>query len=109
MSATGRVMGRAGDTSRASDRVGGSTVTKALPGRWPQESQNAPMGEKPPVHTEISWDPQAEVRCVHVQECGACPLMPKRYADQRADKRGRLARALERYDIGGRQLPGEAV
>jgi len=50
----------------------------------------------PPV---IEWDPEAEVRCVHVQECGACPLMPRRYADQRAVKVAKLDKALGRYDI----------
>jgi 23S rRNA (uracil1939-C5)-methyltransferase len=49
---------------------------------------------------EIEWDPEAEVRCTHVRECGACPLMPKRYEDQRADKLERLTRALDRYQIG---------
>lgn len=36
---------------------------------------------------------------MHVQECGACPLMPRRYDDQRAFKVGKLDKALERYDI----------
>lgn len=47
----------------------------------------------------IEWDPAAEVRCVHVDECGACPLMPRRYDDQRALKVSRLHKVLERYDI----------
>ncbi|MBI4702372.1 MAG: methyltransferase domain-containing protein [Deltaproteobacteria bacterium] len=46
-----------------------------------------------------SWDPQAEVRCGHVAECGACPLMPQRYARQRALKMERVAQALERYGL----------
>jgi 23S rRNA (uracil1939-C5)-methyltransferase len=48
---------------------------------------------------EIEWDPQAEVRCVHVRECGACPLMPRRYEDQRAAKMARLRKATDRYAI----------
>jgi 23S rRNA (uracil1939-C5)-methyltransferase len=51
------------------------------------------------VPAEIEWDPLAEVRCVHVRECGACPLMPRRYEDQRAAKLGRLRKAMERYAI----------
>ncbi len=56
---------------------------------------------------ELEWDPDAEVRCVHVQECGACPLMPKRYDDQRAVKRSRLSHVLERYDIEPSRGVGE--
>ncbi|HHH31204.1 MAG TPA: hypothetical protein ENK57_23045, partial [Polyangiaceae bacterium] len=59
---------------------------------------------EPPV---IEWDPEAEVRCVHVQECGACPLMPRRYDDQRSFKVGKLDRALERYGITPEQGIGE--
>jgi 23S rRNA (uracil1939-C5)-methyltransferase len=47
----------------------------------------------------LEWDPRAEVRCVHVELCGACPLMPMRYAEQRGAKRERLDRALERYAL----------
>jgi 23S rRNA (uracil1939-C5)-methyltransferase len=54
--------------------------------------------------TEIDWDPQAEVRCVHVRECGACPLMPKRYDDQRIAKHRRLERALDRYGLYQKNL-----
>ncbi|MCA9624099.1 MAG: hypothetical protein KC731_33980, partial [Myxococcales bacterium] len=36
---------------------------------------------------------------MHVEECGACPLMPRRYEDQRKSKRARLEKALERYDL----------
>jgi 23S rRNA (uracil1939-C5)-methyltransferase len=44
-----------------------------------------------------TWDPRAEVRCVHVETCGACPLMPKRYEDQRGAKLERIRHALGRY------------
>ncbi len=47
----------------------------------------------------IEWDPDAEVRCVHVEACGACPLMPMRYEDQRETKRKRLRLSLDRYGI----------
>ncbi len=47
----------------------------------------------------LEWDPAAEVRCVHVEACGACPLMPKRYDDQRAAKMARTQKALDRYGI----------
>ena len=47
----------------------------------------------------IEWDPEAEVRCVHVQECGACPMMPRKYDDQRAAKAERMHKALARYDL----------
>jgi len=56
------------------------------------------MGDNPPVN-EVELDPKAEVRCEHVQQCGACPLMARRYADQRGAKLQRLERALLRYDI----------
>jgi 23S rRNA (uracil1939-C5)-methyltransferase len=55
------------------------------------------MGEK--AVANIQWDPQAEVRCIHVEACGACPLMHKRYDDQRATKLARLERALDRYAL----------
>ncbi len=56
------------------------------------------MGDNSPVN-EVELDPEAEVRCEHVQQCGACPLMARRYADQRAAKMKRLERALLRYEI----------
>lgn len=49
--------------------------------------------------TELNWDPRAEVHCIHVEECGACPLMPRRYEDQCREKLGRLERALGRYAL----------
>jgi tRNA/tmRNA/rRNA uracil-C5-methylase (TrmA/RlmC/RlmD family)/23S rRNA-/tRNA-specific pseudouridylate synthase len=55
-------------------------------------------GDKRPP-PEIEWDSDAEVRCVHAQECGACPLMPKRYEEQRVIKERRLAHSLARYGI----------
>jgi 23S rRNA (uracil1939-C5)-methyltransferase len=55
------------------------------------------MGEKAAV--AIEWDPQAEVKCVHVEECGACPLMHKRYEVQRSAKLSRLRKALDRYAL----------
>jgi len=56
------------------------------------------MGEKV-SNGEIEWHPDAEVHCDHVEECGACPLMPKRYVDQREAKMARLQRAFERYGV----------
>lgn len=61
------------------------------------------MADKALATTPIEWDPEAEVRCVHVAECGACPLMPKTYADQRATKLRRLEEALGRYGIEPRE------
>lgn len=55
--------------------------------------------------TEPIWDPEAEVRCIHVSECGACPLMPLGYARQRAAKLDRIALSLGRYGMA----PGTAV
>ncbi len=49
--------------------------------------------------SECEWDPEAEVRCDHVQECGACPLMPRRYDDQRAWKAQRVSRSFARYGL----------
>lgn len=49
--------------------------------------------------SDAAWDPHAEVRCEHVDECGACPLMSKRYDEQCRAKLERLLRALERYDL----------
>lgn len=53
------------------------------------------------------FDPRAEVRCVHVEACGACPLMFKRYEEQRATKMARIERALGRYRIeaSGETMP----
>ncbi|MEM9693285.1 MAG: pseudouridine synthase [Myxococcota bacterium] len=51
----------------------------------------------------VEWDPNAEVKCVHVQECGACPLMPHTYADQRNKKQRRLHIALDRYQLAGHE------
>lgn len=56
------------------------------------------MGEKVSLNS-IEWDPDAEVRCEHVEECGACPLMPQRYEHQRESKMERLQHAFERYDL----------
>ena len=36
---------------------------------------------------------------MHVAECGACPLMPKKYVDQRGAKEARMRKALDRYSI----------
>jgi 23S rRNA (uracil1939-C5)-methyltransferase len=56
------------------------------------------MGDKT-GSTAIQWDPRAEVRCVHVEACGACPLMPRRYEDQRGLKLDRLHKALGSYGL----------
>lgn len=55
--------------------------------------------DEKPDNKPIEWDPDAEVRCVHVQACGACPLMPLRYDDQRETKRARLRLSLDRYGV----------
>jgi 23S rRNA (uracil1939-C5)-methyltransferase len=59
------------------------------------------MGERSSAKSpaKLEWDPDAEVRCVHVDACGACPLMFKRYSGQREMKMDRLHRALDRYGI----------
>jgi tRNA/tmRNA/rRNA uracil-C5-methylase (TrmA/RlmC/RlmD family) len=56
------------------------------------------MGDKT-GSTAMQWDPRAEVRCVHVEACGACPLMSRRYDDQRALKLDRLEKALSSYGL----------
>ncbi|MBW2459132.1 MAG: RNA methyltransferase, partial [Deltaproteobacteria bacterium] len=64
------------------------------------------MGDKPSATSAAA--PQSEVRCVHVEDCGACPLMTQRYAEQRAAKLQRLYGAIERYAIEP-QVPLEPV
>jgi len=49
--------------------------------------------------SEQNWDSDAEVRCEHVSECGACPLMPLGYERQRLAKLRRLAGSLGRYRL----------
>ncbi|MBM4374271.1 MAG: methyltransferase [Deltaproteobacteria bacterium] len=40
-----------------------------------------------------------DVRCTHLAECGACPLMHLGYDAQRVEKRSRIERALGRYGL----------
>src|SRR5688572_19227202 len=56
------------------------------------------MGEKS-GSAQLQWDPRAEVHCVHVETCGACPLMPRRYEEQRAIKLERLRTAIGSYEL----------
>ncbi len=59
------------------------------------------MGDNP--STPIEAGPGPDVRCVHVEDCGACPLMTQSYEAQRAAKFEQLRRAIDRYDIEPRE------
>jgi len=46
-----------------------------------------------------AWEAEAEVRCAHAAECGACPLMPRGYESQRRAKAERVAEATARFGL----------
>ena len=49
--------------------------------------------------TTVEWDQRVEVHCLHAEECGACPLIGRRYDEQCREKLGRLERAFGRYGL----------
>jgi 23S rRNA (uracil1939-C5)-methyltransferase len=54
-------------------------------------------------------DPSVRVTCVHASHCPGCPLIHLTYAEQLLEKRGRVARVLERFSELSECHPSETV